>query len=80
MFVQIGINYQPPTVIPGGDLAKLNRAVCCLTATTAFKNVWKTLHDKFEKLYNKRAFVHWFVGEGMEEGRYSLSKCWECIS
>jgi tubulin alpha len=24
-----GINYQPPTVVPGGDLAKVMRAVCC---------------------------------------------------
>ena len=23
-----GINYQPPTVVPGGDLAKVQRAVC----------------------------------------------------
>jgi tubulin alpha len=56
-------------VIPGGDLAKLNRAVCCLTATTAFKSVLKNLSDKFDKLYRKRAFVHWYVGEGMEEGK-----------
>ena len=25
-----GINYQPPTVVPGGDLAKVMRA-CCMT-------------------------------------------------
>ncbi|KAF3648938.1 RNA-dependent RNA polymerase 6 [Capsicum annuum] len=25
-----GINYQPPTVVPGGDLAKVQRAVCIL--------------------------------------------------
>ena len=32
---KVGINYQPPTVVPGGDLAKLNRAVSCLSNTTA---------------------------------------------
>ena len=25
---------------------------------------------KFDLLYSKRAFVHWYVGEGMEEVRY----------
>nr|CAD7448072.1 unnamed protein product [Timema bartmani] len=25
---KVGINYQPPTVVPGGDLAKVQRAVC----------------------------------------------------
>ena len=26
-FPQVGINYQPPTVVPGGDLAKVHRCV-----------------------------------------------------
>merc|ERR1711901_14503 len=25
---KVGINYQPPTVVPGGDLAKVQRSVC----------------------------------------------------
>src|ERR1700754_658729 len=25
---KVGINYQPPTVVPGGDLANVPRAVC----------------------------------------------------
>jgi tubulin alpha len=32
---KVGINYQPPTVVPGGDLAKVQRAVCMLSSTTA---------------------------------------------
>ncbi len=27
---------------------------------------------KFDLLYSKRAFVHWYVGEGMEEVRCSV--------
>ena len=30
-----GINYQPPTVVPGGDLAKVQRAVCMISNSTA---------------------------------------------
>ena len=30
MMIKVGINYQPPTVVPGGDLAKVQRAVCML--------------------------------------------------
>ena len=33
--VQVGINYQPPTVVPGADMAKVPRAVCMLSNTTA---------------------------------------------
>lgn len=25
-------------------------------------------------MYTKRAFVHWFVGEGMEEGEFSEAR------
>lgn len=32
---KVGINYQPSTVVPGGDLAKVQRAVCMLSSTTA---------------------------------------------
>ena len=56
---QIGINYQPPTVVPGGDLAKVARAVCMLSNTTAIVEAWVRLHHKFDLMYAKRAFVHW---------------------
>ncbi|KDR11802.1 Tubulin alpha-4A chain [Zootermopsis nevadensis] len=31
----VGVNSKPPTVVPGGDLVKAERAVCTLTNTTA---------------------------------------------
>ncbi|RVW48728.1 Tubulin alpha-5 chain [Vitis vinifera] len=34
-----GINYQPPTVVPGGDLAKVQRAVCMISNNTAVAEV-----------------------------------------
>ena len=67
---KVGINYQPPTVVPGGDLAKVQRAVCCLSNTTAIREAWVRLDHKFDIMYAKRAFVHWYVGEGMEEGEF----------
>merc|ERR1712203_608634 len=68
---KVGINYQPPTIIPGGDLAKISRAVCMLSNTTAIAEAWARLDHKFDLMYAKRAFVHWYVGEGMEEGEFS---------
>ncbi|XP_045122370.1 tubulin alpha-1 chain-like isoform X2 [Portunus trituberculatus] len=71
---KVGINYQPPTVVPGGDLAKMDRAVCALSNTTAIKSAWERLDRKFDLMYNKRAFVHWYVGEGMEEGEFGEAR------
>ncbi|XP_055486919.1 tubulin alpha-1D chain-like [Leucoraja erinacea] len=67
---QVGINYQPPTVVPGGDLAKVQRALCMLSNTTAISMAWTRFNIKFDKMYAKRAFVHWYVGEGLEEGEF----------
>ncbi|ORX94312.1 tubulin alpha-1 chain [Basidiobolus meristosporus CBS 931.73] len=71
---KVGINGQPPTAIPDGDLAKVNRAVCMLSNTTAISEAWSRLDHKFDLMYSKRAFVHWYVGEGMEEGEFSEAR------
>jgi len=69
-----GINYQPPTVVPGGDLAKVMRAVCMISNSTAIAEVMSRIDHKFDLMYAKRAFVHWYVGEGMEEGEFSEAR------
>ena len=71
---KVGINYQPPTVVPGGDLAKVQRAVCMLSNTTAIAEAWSRIDHKFDLMYSKRAFVHWYVGEGMEEGEFNEAR------
>lgn len=61
-------------LIPIGGLAKVDRCVSMLSNTTAIAEAWSRLDRKFDLMYAKRAFVHWYVGEGMEEGEFSEAR------
>lgn len=71
---KVGINCQRPAIIPGDDVAQAQRALCMLSNTTAIAEAWSRLNKKFDLMYSKRAFVHWFVGEGMEEGEFTEAR------
>lgn len=45
-----------------------------LSNSTAIKDAWDKLVRKYDKMFAKRAFVHHYVGEGMEEGEFAEAK------
>lgn len=71
---KVGINYQKPVAVPESEVAPVSRCVSMLSNTTAIAEAWSRLDHKFDLMFAKRAFVHWYVGEGMEEGEFSEAR------
>lgn len=72
---KIGINSKPPTFVPHGDLTPTVRAVSMLAANTAIKGAFDALNRKFDQMFQKRAFVHWYLNEGMEMAEFEDARC-----
>lgn len=56
--------------VPGGDLAKSDKSVVMLSNTTVINRAWKKVRKDAQMMYKKKAFVHHYVAEGMEESQF----------
>ncbi|XP_008583956.1 PREDICTED: tubulin alpha chain-like [Galeopterus variegatus] len=69
--IKVDIHYQPLSVVHGGDLSKLQQAMCRLSNITAILEAWAQLDHKFALMFAKCAIVRLYVDEGMETGEFS---------
>ncbi|KAG5454570.1 Tubulin alpha-1 chain [Clonorchis sinensis] len=71
---KVDINSQPMLAVPRSELAKVLRSCCMLANSTAIGAAFVRLDHKFDLMYHKRAFVHWYVGEGLEEQEFQVAR------
>ena len=45
-----------------------------ISNSTAIAEVWSRTDKNFDLMFAKRAFVHWYVSEGMEEGEFAEAR------
>jgi len=62
--LKLGLNYEPPCVVKNSDQAEVNRAACMLLNTSGISEKFASMNYKFDLLYAKRAFVHWYWKNG----------------
>merc|ERR1712141_273561 len=59
----------------GDIMAKGKRNVTMIGNNVAVSRLFtERINKKYDMMYSQRAFVHWYVGEGMEEGEFSEAR------
>merc|ERR1711997_1119593 len=73
---KIGLNNVPPATIKKGEvMAVADLNVVMIGNNVAVSRVFtERITKKYDMMYSQRAFVHWYVGEGMEEGEFSEAR------
>eukprot|EP01083_Nonionella_stella_P049951 133027_1 len=72
---KVGLNAEPPAVTEADDVAAFKRNVVMIGNNTAISRVFSDrISKKYDLMYSQRAFVHWYVGEGMEEGEFAEAR------
>ena len=73
---KVGLNKVPAARV--GDkreTALFDRNVVMIGNNTAISRVFsERISKKYDLMYSQRAFVHWYVGEGMEEGEFAEAR------
>jgi len=72
---KIGLNKITPVKVDGDPLAMKKNTAVMIGNNIAINRVFtERLSKKYDMMYSQRAYVHWYVGEGMEEGEFSEAR------
>merc|ERR1712193_543822 len=76
-YMAISINYRGSikSKEANATVQWLKQNVCMIGNNVAVSRVFtERINKKYDMMYSQRAFVHWYVGEGMEEGEFSEAR------
>merc|ERR1711920_1068545 len=72
---KIGLNNVPAAKVEGDQMKPGNMNVAMIGNNVAVSRVFtERITKKYDMMYAQRAFVRWYVGEGMEEGEFSEAR------
>ncbi|KAA3680494.1 tubulin alpha, partial [Paragonimus westermani] len=67
---KVGLNMFPPITFPNSPLADTPRSICMLAGNLGMRHAWHRNNSKFDILFSRRSFVHWYISEGVEESEF----------
>ncbi|ETO02255.1 hypothetical protein RFI_35181 [Reticulomyxa filosa] len=68
---KVGLNDIPASILEQDDIAAFSKNAVVIANNTAISRLFsERISKKFDIIYSQRAFVHWYVGEGMREGGF----------
>lgn len=70
MGFKAAVDDQIAEVFRGGDMSRNILELSSLFNHTSIKNVFKKIRINFDSLYSKKAFLHWFLRDGMEKEEF----------
>merc|ERR1712048_1200936 len=72
---KVGLNKIPCAELTN-DVLKPTKKTCAMIGNNVAVNrvFQERLSKKYDMMYSQRAYVHWYVGEGMEEGEFSEAR------
>ena len=65
---------QPPTAVPGSEIAKVKNTICMVANNSEIRRVFSKINHKFDLMHAKKAYLHWYVRDGMEEGEFEEAR------
>eukprot|EP01083_Nonionella_stella_P288435 981521_1 len=72
---KVGLNDEPTPITKHDDLAFCKRNATMIGNQTCISRIFaERISKKYDLMYSQRAFVHWYVGEGMEEGEFAEAR------
>jgi tubulin alpha len=71
---KVSANKSKSPAIPNSELPSFLRSAAMIANTTSISIAFQNMAEKFDLMYSRRAFVHWYVGEGMEEGEFAEAR------
>merc|ERR1712222_151931 len=72
---KVGLNERPAAQVENDEMAQFESNVVMIGNNTAVSRVFsERISKKYDMMYSQRAFVHWYVGEGMEEGEFAEAR------